>query len=109
MKIYAGPPNKDHNAEGLLSFDETVLGQFLIQELTFHPEEPGFIIAKEKILDSLRKVGLCAIWTDNGTAFFLSEQVIRQTAGNMLSEDFFSESSRKRFVAAIIAELKKDS
>lgn len=107
MKIYAGFDNRAHNAEGLLSFEEDELGQFLIWEVLLVPEETGFPLAKEKILKSLQKSGLAAIWTENGTVFFLSEQVVRKTAGNMLADDFFSVASRRHFVDAVVADMKR--
>ena len=107
MKIYIGCEDGDHNAIGLISIEEAGLEAWLIADLGFIADEPGLVLAKEGVARGLKDAGVSTIWTGGGTVTFISEEVIRKTAGVVLMEDFFHESSRKRFADKVIEELEK--
>lgn len=107
MKIYIGCEDGDHNATGLILISEAALEAWLIADLGFTAGEPSLVLAKENISQRLKDGGVCSLWTGQGTQTFISEEVIRKTAGIVLMEDFFRESSRKRFADKVIEELKK--
>ena len=76
MKIYIGCEDGDHNAIGLISFDEAGLEAWLVADLSFTPGEPSLTFAKAAITQALKEAGVYSLLTNHGTTMQQTHEVI---------------------------------